>query len=75
MNETTGDSLALHNDSLPYERTDNFESSESGSDSQIDPQSPLLPRSGWQNQQAFLRVLIRAKKSLDIAEITATLWD
>jgi len=75
MNETTGDSLALQNDSLPYKETDNSESSGSGSDSQIDSQSPLLPRSGWQNQRAFLNVLIRAKQSLDIAEITATLWD
>jgi len=75
MNETTGDSLALEKDSLPYERTENFESSGSGSDSQIDPQSPLLPRSGWQNRRAFLSVLIRVKQSLDIAEITATLWD
>ncbi|MBD1930051.1 hypothetical protein H6F74_28050 [Trichocoleus sp. FACHB-90] len=75
MNETTGDSLALEKDSLPYERTDSSESSGSGSDSQMDPQAPLLPRSGWQNQRAFLSVLIRAKRSLDIAEITATLWD
>lgn len=75
MNETTGDSLALEKNSVPYEETDNSESSGSDSDSQIDPQSPLLPRSGWQNRRAFLSVLIKAKQSLDIAEITATLWD
>ncbi len=75
MNETTGDSLALERDSLPYERTDNVESAGSGSDSQIDAQAPLLPRSGWQNRRAFLSVLIRTKQSLEIAEITATLWD
>ncbi len=57
MNETTGDSLALEKDSLPYEGTDNFESSGSGSDSQMDAQAPLLPRSGWQNRRAFLSVL------------------
>lgn len=73
MNETTGDSLALEKDSVPYKGTNNFESLGSGSDSQIDAQAPLLPRSGWQNQRAFLSVLIRAKRSLDIAEITAFL--
>ncbi len=75
MNETTGDSLALVKDSVPCEGTDNFESSASGSNSQMHAQSPLLPRSGWQNRRAYLSVLIRAKQSLDIAEITATIWD
>ena len=69
MNETTDDSLALEKESLPYEGTDNFESWKSVSDAQ----SPLLPRSGWQNRRAFLSVLIKAKRSLDIAEITAFL--
>lgn len=68
-NETTDDSLALEKESLPFEGTDNFESSKSVSD----VQSPLLPRSGWQNRRAFLSVLMRAKQSLDIAEITALL--
>ncbi|WP_166482410.1 hypothetical protein [Scytonema sp. UIC 10036] len=36
-------------------------------------QPPLLPRSAWQNQQAFYRVIIKAKKALDIAEISALL--
>ena len=71
MNETTNDSLAVEKKSLPYKETDNFESSNSVSDAQ----SPLLPRSGWQNRRAFLSVLIKAKQSLDIAEIAATLWD
>ena len=71
MNETTDDSLALEKESLPFEGTDNFESSKSASD----VQSPLLPRSGWQNPRAFLSVLIKAKRSLDIAEIAAILWD
>lgn len=34
---------------------------------------PLLPRSGWQNRQAWLKVLIRVKRSLDIAEINTWL--
>ncbi|WP_392533424.1 hypothetical protein [Nostoc sp. C117] len=35
---------------------------------------PLLPRSGWQDQQAFLKAIIRAKQALDMAELTAILW-
>jgi hypothetical protein len=69
MNETTDDSLALEKESLPVEGTDNFDSSKRVSE----VQSPLLPRSGWQNQRAFLSVLMRAKQALDIAEITALL--
>ncbi|GAA6623368.1 hypothetical protein [Scytonema sp. NUACC26] len=67
MSKTTGDSLSLEKESLPYKGTDNFETSNA--------HLPLLPRSGWQNQRAFLSVLVKAKRSLDIAEIAATLWD
>jgi hypothetical protein len=35
---------------------------------------PLLPRSGWQDEQAFLKAVIRAKQALDMAELTAILW-
>ncbi|MHC5610574.1 MAG: hypothetical protein ACYTXA_06030 [Nostoc sp.] len=35
---------------------------------------PLLPRSGWQDEQAFLKAIIRAKQALDMAELTALLW-
>ncbi|MEH1919598.1 hypothetical protein [Nostoc sp.] len=34
----------------------------------------LLPRSSWQDEQAFLRAIIRAKQALDMAELTALLW-
>jgi len=37
------------------------------------PQSPLLPRSAWRNQQAFYQVLLRTKRLLDIAEMSAFL--
>lgn len=60
--------LGLENDS---ERPDRAEPSRSRRDGQIEAQSPLLPRSSWQDRQAFLRVLVRAKRSLDIAEINA----
>jgi hypothetical protein len=46
-----------------------------GIDNVSDARSPILPRSGWQNRRAFLKVLVKAKQSLDMAEITATLWD
>jgi hypothetical protein len=32
---------------------------------------PLLPRSAWNSQVAFLRVLFRAKKALDRIEMEA----
>jgi hypothetical protein len=35
---------------------------------------PLLPRSGWQDEQAFLKAVIRAKQALDMAELTALIW-
>ena len=38
-----------------------------------DLSSQLLPRQGWQNKQAFFKAIIRAKRSLDIAEISQLL--
>ncbi|MBD2451310.1 hypothetical protein H6G76_30125 [Nostoc sp. FACHB-152] len=35
---------------------------------QIDSLSPVLPRSAWNSQIAYLRVLFRAKKALDRIE-------
>ena len=37
-------------------------------------QEPLLPRSAWNNQIAFLRVVFRAKKALDLVENEAELF-
>ncbi|WP_242065059.1 hypothetical protein [Nostoc sp. FACHB-133] len=34
----------------------------------------LLPRSSWQDEEAFFRAVIRAKQALDMAELTAILW-
>jgi hypothetical protein len=31
----------------------------------------ILPRQGWQDKQAFVRAVIKAKKALDIAEISS----
>ena len=30
----------------------------------------ILPRQGWQNKQAFLKAIIKAKRTLDIAEVS-----
>jgi hypothetical protein len=32
------------------------------------PQEPLLPRSAWTSQVAYLRSVFRAKKALDLIE-------
>jgi hypothetical protein len=33
----------------------------------------ILPRQGWQDKKAFVRAVIKAKKALDIAEISSTI--
>lgn len=68
--ETAGELLSETDPFLDKE-PDNAESSPSRWDK--DAQLPLLPRSSWQDQQTFLKILIRAKRSLDIAEIGANL--
>ena len=30
----------------------------------------ILPRQGWQDKQAFIKAVIKAKRALDIAEIS-----
>ncbi|MHC0063919.1 hypothetical protein ACWATR_13610 [Nostoc sp. UIC 10890] len=37
-------------------------------DSTTDSQEPLLPRSAWNSQLAYLRLIFRAKKALDCIE-------
>jgi hypothetical protein len=74
MNETTRNLVASQKDLFPDDKTDKFDFSRSGLDNKLETQSSLLPRSGWQNRRDFLRVLIKAKQALDMAEITATLW-
>lgn len=74
VNQTTGEFSVPENNSVDSENTEHQHWSKSVSEGQLGSLSPLLPRSAWQNQQAFLRVLIKAKQALDMAEITATLW-
>jgi hypothetical protein len=44
------------------------ESSTSDSQDRNESQKPLLPRSAWTSQVAYLRAVFRAKKALDLAE-------
>ena len=72
VNETADTLLSETNAVFEKELCD-VELSPSSWDTQVDTQLPLLPRSGWQNQETFLRILIRAKRSLILAEINAYL--
>ena len=38
------------------------------SKTQVDSRSPLLPRSAWNSQLAYLKVVFKAKKALDRIE-------
>lgn len=38
------------------------------SKTQVDSKSPLLPRSAWNSQLAYLKVVFKAKKALDRIE-------
>lgn len=55
-------------------KTDSLESSSDDFQTQFDSLAPLLPRSAWNSQVAFLRVLFRAKKALDRIEKEAGVW-
>lgn len=69
--QITSNSPAFEKKLLANTGTENIESLNVS-----DARSPrILPRSGWQNWRAFLKVLVKAKQSLGMAEITATLWD
>jgi hypothetical protein len=54
--------------------SDSLESSIGDSQTQVDSLPPLLPRSAWNSQVAFLRVLFRTKKALDRIEKEAGVW-
>lgn len=47
------------------QNTSNVMSSLDGSPTEINPLPPLLPRSAWNSQITFLKVVFRAKKALD----------
>ena len=53
-------------------KTDSLESSIDDSLTQVDSLPSLLPRSNWNSQVAYLRVLFRAKKALDRIEQEAS---
>ena len=56
MNNVSTDSIAEENTTVTDSQT------------QKNSQAPLLPRSAWNSQLAYLRVVFRAKKALDRIE-------
>jgi hypothetical protein len=60
-------------DTPVHERIGSNESSVDDSQAQVGTLPPLLPRSAWNSQIAFLRVAFRAKQALDRVEKEADL--
>jgi hypothetical protein len=67
MNDMSASSISSV-DTPVIERTGSNESSLEDSQAQVDTLQPLLPRSAWNSQLAFLRVVFRAKHALDRVE-------
>lgn len=68
MNNMSTDSIPITNTPVFDRRTGSLESSLDESPTQVNSLPPLLPRSAWNSQVAFLRVLFVAKKALDRIE-------
>ena len=49
-------------------RVDSLESSINHSQTQVNSLPPLLPRSAWNSQVVYLRLIFRAKKALERIE-------
>lgn len=60
------DSSTLQEATMTEPQVESPESSVTESESHLPP--TILPRSGWNNQVAYLRALFRAKKALDRIE-------
>nr|AVH79555.1 hypothetical protein [Stigonema sp. PCC 9446] len=56
MNNVSTNSIPFKNPTIAEEKT------------QVNSQPPLLPRSDWNSQLAYLRVVFKAKKALDRIE-------
>ncbi|WP_414530580.1 hypothetical protein [Nodularia chucula] len=50
------------------EMNSNLDSSSNQAQAELNSQEPLLPRSAWNSQLAYLRLVFRAKKALDKIE-------
>ncbi|GET36134.1 hypothetical protein MiSe_08820 [Microseira wollei NIES-4236] len=62
------DSISLEDTTVSDQRNGSLESSMDNSQAEVNSLTPLLPRSAWGSQVAFLRVVFRAKKALDRIE-------
>jgi hypothetical protein len=59
---------------ISQENTGDLSSSKNDYQVELNSLPPLLPRSAWNSQMAFLKVVFRAKKALDkIEKETSTL--
>ena len=67
MNDMSASSISSVDISV-HERIGSNKSSLEDSQAQVDTLPPLLPRSAWKSQIAFLRVVFRAKQALDRVE-------
>ena len=67
MNDMSASSISSVDISV-HERSGSNESSVDDSQAQVGTLPPLLPRSAWNSQIAFLRVAFRAKQALDRVE-------
>jgi|GEM_PF-2133956 len=70
MNDMSVSSISS-GDTPVHERIGSNESSVDDSQAQVGTLPPLLPRSAWNSQIAFLRVAFRAKQALDRVETNA----
>jgi hypothetical protein len=50
---------------ISQENTGDLSSPKDNDQIKLNPLPPLLPRSGWSSQIAYLKVMFRAKKALD----------
>jgi len=69
MNDMSASSISSVD--TPVQRIGSNESSVDDSHAQVGTLPPLLPRSAWNSQIAFLRVAFRAKQALDRVETNA----
>jgi len=68
MNNIATDSITPEDPTVKNGAIANLESSLYPSPSETDSSPTLLPRSAWNSQITYLRVLFRAKKALDRIE-------
>jgi hypothetical protein len=72
MNNMSAKSIPLVDIPIPDESTGSLESSLDDFQRKGETLPPLLPRSAWNSQLAYLRVILKAKLALDRIEKVTT---